>query len=84
MRLKDDVYHTPPYIESSPCDDIEFLGNVNNEKPFEKDALYPFDGYDPILHYAKAFEEGHNWVIHPNFSSPICWTQNLNGNCNLI
>ncbi len=84
MKLKDDVYHTPPYNESWPCDDIEFLENVNNEKPFKKDALNPFDGYDPILHHAKAFEKRHNWVMHPNFSSPNCWTQNLNDNCSLI
>jgi hypothetical protein len=45
---------------------------VNNEKPLENNALDPFDGYDVILHYAKAFEKGHNWVMHPNFSSPIC------------
>jgi hypothetical protein len=84
MKLKDDMHHTPSYNESSPCDDIEFLENVNNEKPLEKYALNPFDGYDPILHYAKAFEKGHNWVMHPIFSSPNCWIQNLNDNCSLI
>jgi hypothetical protein len=75
---------TPPYYESSPCDDIEFLENVNNEKPLQKYALDPFDGYDLILYYAKAFEKGHNWVMHPNFSFSNCWTQNLSDNCSLI
>jgi hypothetical protein len=30
------VYNAPPYHDSSPCDDCEFIEEMNNEKAFEK------------------------------------------------
>jgi hypothetical protein len=65
MNPNDDVCCTPPHHESSPCDDIEFIEEIN--EVLEKDALDPFVGHDPIIHYVEAFEEWCNWVMHPNF-----------------
>jgi hypothetical protein len=68
MNPENDVCHTPPHFECSPCDYIEFIEEIN--KALEQDALDPFADHDPIMHYAKAFEKGCNWVMHPSLSSP--------------
>jgi hypothetical protein len=53
MNLEDDVYHTTPYNESSPCDDIKLSKKIiMEEEKVEKDVSNPFAGNDPILHYA--------------------------------
>ncbi len=41
--------HTPPHCESSPCDDIEFIEEIN--EALEQNALDPFADHDLIIHY---------------------------------
>jgi hypothetical protein len=49
-----DVYRPTPYHNSSPCEDLDFIEEVNIDEAFEKYAPHPIIGHDPILHYAKA------------------------------
>jgi hypothetical protein len=60
MNLDDDWYCTPSYHDSLPCDDIEFIEEVNSQEAFGKNVSKLFIGHDPILHYAKVFKGGHN------------------------
>jgi hypothetical protein len=57
MNLNEDVYCPPPYHNSSPCENLKFNEELNNEKAMERDAS-PFVAHDLMLHYAKTFEEG--------------------------
>jgi hypothetical protein len=56
MSPKDDVCHTPPHCEFSPCDDIEFIEEIN--KALKQDALNPFASHVPIIRYAKGLRKG--------------------------
>ncbi len=57
MIPNEDVYCAPPYHNSSPCENLKFNEELNNEKVVERDAS-PFVAHDLMLHYAKTFEEG--------------------------
>jgi len=41
--------NAPPYHDSSPCDDYEFIEEMNNEKAFEKEALYLFTSHKVVI-----------------------------------
>jgi hypothetical protein len=63
MNLKDDVYHTASYNDSSASDDIKLIKKIiMEEEGVEKNVLNPFAGHDPILHYTKELAEGCNRV----------------------
>jgi hypothetical protein len=38
MNPDDDVYCTPSYHDFLPCDDIEFIEEVNSQKALERNA----------------------------------------------
>jgi hypothetical protein len=38
INLDDDVYCTPSYHDYLPCDDIEFIEEMNNEETLERNA----------------------------------------------
>jgi len=42
------VYNAPPYHDSSPCEFCELIEEMNNEKAFEKEALYLFTNHKVI------------------------------------
>ncbi len=60
MNPDDDMYCTPSYHDYLPCDDIEFIEEVNSQQALERNASKLFIGDDPIVHYEKVFEGGQN------------------------